>query len=133
MTEIRKIGQAVDYNVVASIRYATACYGDPDWHRRSRLVSETPPTEAEWAAYRRAVELWDELAKNPYFDCADPKIEEPEPKRVYEYTETEDEYRARIAQWEREGRKPRDPLADLKQLAYKAALRSAINQAQEDA
>ena len=126
MTEIRK---AVYDNAVASIRYATARYGDPGWRRRFRLVSETPPTETEWAAYRRAVELWDELAKNPYFDCTDPKIEEPEPKRVYEYTETEDEYRARIAQWEREGR---TPLADLNQFAYKA-LRSTIDQAQEDA
>ena len=131
MTEIRKIGQAVDYNTTA-VRWDFYEF-DPDWHRRSRLVSETTPTETEWAAYRRAVELWDELAKNPYFDCTDPEIEEPEPKRVYEYTETEDEYRARIAQWEREGRKPRDPLADLKQIVYKAALHSDVSQAQEDA
>lgn len=71
-----------------------------DFCRKVATRTETPPTEAEWAEYREAVDLLAKLKDNPYFYVggydAEVRIEEPRPKVHIEYAETEAEYAARV-------------------------------------
>lgn len=71
-----------------------------DFARRVKSRTETPPTEAEWALCREAVELLEKLEANPYFQVHgydyELFVEEPRPTVHVEYAETEAEYAARV-------------------------------------
>lgn len=71
-----------------------------DFCRKIASRTGTPPTEAEWAKYREAVDLLAKLEDNPYWEDGGTeygsRIQEPEPSVHYEYAETQEEYAARV-------------------------------------
>lgn len=93
--------------VSAELLFMTRAWRDSRYNRRVKEVIETPPTEQDWADYRKAKEAHEFLLSSPYFIDGGPEdgssVEEPTPKREYIYAETKDEWLARC--WEMEGKR----------------------------
>lgn len=100
--KIRKFSAAV-YFSAEQVFMHRALY-DTRYERRVKQVNITPPTEAEWADYRKAKEAHEYLLASPYFDDGGPdegsSVSEPEPGREYIYAETVDEWIARCREIE---------------------------------
>lgn len=77
----------------------------PGYPRNPRRYVEhrVPPTEQQWADYRKAVEALEFLRTSPYFMEGGPEygaeVNEPHDYIWREYTETWDEYRERYNKW----------------------------------
>ena len=67
---------------------------DGRFHRRVEREEEVLPTAEDWAKYERALELWEELRGNPFFDFygEEPWIDEPRPDVRIVYAETHEEW-----------------------------------------
>lgn len=69
---------------------------DDRYRRKVERITETPPTEKDWADYRAAKEAHDFLIESPYFidggNDYGSEVEEPTPSREYAYAETEAEW-----------------------------------------
>lgn len=92
MTNLRKMG----YNVSMSweMFYSEISERDPRYARKEKSRTLTPPTEEEWADYRKACEALDFLQTYPGFeDGYDSSfVLEPQPRVEIEFAETVDEW-----------------------------------------
>ena len=87
-------------NLAAAAQYASQAYGLPsdaalEFRRRRHPDRTIEPTEKDWELYRAAQAALDAAAESDFIDV-DGWVNEPRPLRARgDYSETEDEYRAR--------------------------------------
>ena len=81
-------------------------FSDSRYNRRVERIDITQPTEADWAAYRKAKEAHEYLLNSPYFDDGGPdersSVSPPEPTREYIYAETHEEWLNRCRELDQE-------------------------------
>lgn len=86
--------------------YEYRAWRDRRYRRRVQEVIETPPTEQQWADYRKAKEAHEYLMQSPYFQDGGPddgsSVNEPTPDREYIYAETTEEWIQRCQELDKE-------------------------------
>lgn len=95
MTEFEKHSIPVRLTIEQLTMFASG-----DWRRKIDYTEEIPVPEQEWDEYHEAVALLERLREFDNFNegcsCEHAYIEEPRPRTVFHYAETEEEWEARV-------------------------------------
>lgn len=88
-------------HVTIRLSYDQLALTDDRYDRKIASKKTTPPTPEQWAEYRHAKALFEELSESPYFQDGGPDegatVTKPWPHTEYVYAETEAEWSERCA------------------------------------
>lgn len=95
MTEFKKNSVAMRVSLEQLTMFASG-----DWRRKVDYTEEIPVPEQEWDEYHEAVALLERLREFDNFNegcsCEYAYIDEPRPRTIFHYAETEEEWEARV-------------------------------------